>query len=123
MPREFQRAQRLSQQVHRLLGQMLREEVRDPRVGFVTITEVRVARDLSHAKVYFSLLDPSVDLDGTTTALRSAAGFLRSRLGEQLQSRTVPQLDFVYDETTERAARMEELLRSLDVTEESPDSH
>jgi ribosome-binding factor A len=120
--REFQRAQRLSQQVHRLLGEMLRDQVRDPRLGFVTLTEVQVARDLSHAKVYFSLLDPEADLEATTQALRSAAGFLRSRLGEELTARTVPQLDFIYDESQERASRMDRLFRELNDADGPSDS-
>jgi ribosome-binding factor A len=120
MARDFQRAQRLSQQVHRLLAQMLRAEVRDPRLGFVTLTDVEVTQDLARAKVYFSLLDPAADREDTTRALRSAAGFLRSRLGEELTARTVPQLDFVYDETSERAARMDALLRDLDSSGDSP---
>lgn len=113
MARDFQRSQRVSQQVLRELAQLLREDVRDPRVGFVTLTDVEVSRDLSHARVFFSLLDPSADREDTTLALRSASGYLRSRLGERITARTVPQLDFVYDPTSEQAARMDDIFRSL----------
>jgi ribosome-binding factor A len=99
--------------VLRELAQLLREEVRDPRVGFVTLTGVEVSRDISHAKVYYSLLDPAADLEATAKALRSAAGFLRSQLGGRITARTVPQLEFVYDATSEQASRMDEIFRSL----------
>lgn len=113
MARDFQRAQRFSQHVLRELAQLLREELRDPRIGFVTLTDVEVSRDLAHAKVWFSLLDPDADLEGTSRALQRAAGYLRSRLGERVQARTVPQLEFVYDGTSARAARMDDIFRQL----------
>ncbi len=109
MAKEFSRTDRLAGQIQRELSQLLRTEIRDPRMGMVTITAVEVVRDLSHAKVYFtSMLDK--DKEGSVEALRSASGFLRSEVGKRIRTRIVPQLHFVYDESVEEGARMDRLI-------------
>lgn len=110
MPKEFSRTQRVSEQVRRVLSQLLLTEVKDPRAALVTITECEVSRDLSHAKVYFSLLDPDADPEPVQKALMGAAGFLRSQLGKSLDTRHVPALKFVHDEAIARGARMTALI-------------
>jgi ribosome-binding factor A len=110
MPREFSRSARLADQIQRDLSDLIRLEVRDPRVGLVTVTEVEVSRDLSHAKVYVTSLAGSEHAAHSVQALQHAAGFLRSRLAQSLRARTVPELHFVYDESVERGVKLSRLI-------------
>jgi ribosome-binding factor A len=111
MPREFPRAHRVSEQIHRELAQLVHDTVKDPRVGMVTIVDVAVSRDLGHAKVYFTVLG---DNEHTTKAseagLNRAAGFLRGELSRRLKMRGVPELRFMYDDTPQKGARLEALI-------------
>ena len=109
MPRAFPRSTRLADQIQRDLADLIRLEVRDPRLGLVTITSVEVTRDLSHAQVFVtSLSDP--EATESVRALQHAAGFLRSRLAQTLKLRTVPELRFVYDASVERGIRLSKLI-------------
>ncbi len=110
MPREFSRNQRLGNQLLRTLSELLRFETKDPRIEKVTLTSVELSRDLSVAKVYFSLLDPNQDPQPTSEALEHAAGFLRSKLGKAIKIRHVPVLRFTHDDSAEQAARMGRLI-------------
>ena len=107
--REYGREERVGAELQRELALLLREEVRDPRLNQVTIQEVRVVRDLSHARVFFTLMDRD-QARKTEQALNKAAGFLRRRLGERVIMRTVPQLHFEYDHSLEDGARMSALI-------------
>ena len=102
------RAFKVADQIQRDLTELIARELKDPRVGMVTIQAVEVTPDYAHAKIYFSLLvgDPVV----TTEALNQAAGFLRNGLFKRLQIHTVPTLHFLFDRTTERAADMNALI-------------
>jgi ribosome-binding factor A len=110
MPREFPRARRIEEQVKRLLSELVRREVKDPRVGLITITAVSVTRDLSHATVYFTpfagIGDPEVALE----ALQHAAGYLRIQVRNQMRLRTAPELVFQLDDSLERGARLSTLI-------------
>ena len=108
MPKEYSRSQRVVEQIRRELAELIRLEVKDPRVGFITLTDVEITPDYAHAKVFFSLLmgDPVE----TAEALNQAAGFLRNGLFKRLHIHTVPTLHFVFDRTTERAADMNALI-------------
>ena len=99
---------RVADQIQRDLTELIARELKDPRVGMVTIQAVEVTPDYAHAQVYFSLLtgDPAI----TTTALNQAAGFLRNGLFKRLHIHTVPTLHFHFDRTTERAADMNALI-------------
>ena len=110
MPREFSRASRIADQIQRDLSGLIRQEVKDPRVGLVTITAVEVTRDLSHAKVYVSSLAEVAVIEQSVEALQHAAGFLRSQLGRRLKVRSVPQLQFLYDASVERGVRLSHLI-------------
>jgi len=110
MAREYSRASRLGDQIQRDLSDLIRLELKDPRVGMVTITAVEVMRDLSHARVFVTSLAGEEATQESIRALRHAAGFLRSRLAQTLTSRVVPELDFVYDESIERGARLSRLI-------------
>lgn len=111
MPRDYPRSRRIAEQIQRELAELLRLELKDPRVsGLVTITEVEVSHDQSHAKVFFTLLGDARKIDETTEGLRRAAGFLRSQLAQRMKLRTVPQLDFRYDASVERGVRLTRLI-------------
>lgn len=102
------RSFKVADQIQRDLTELIARELKDPRVGMVTLQSVEVTPDYAHAKVYFSLLvgDP----DESQEALNQAAGFLRNGLFKRLHIHTVPTLHFVFDRTTERAADMNALI-------------
>ncbi len=102
------RAFKVADQIQRDLADLIARELKDPRVGLVTLQSVEVTPDYAHAKVFFSLL--TGDPVETTQGLNAAAGFLRSGLFKRLHIHTVPTLHFVYDRTTERAADMNALI-------------
>ncbi|MEE8463912.1 MAG: 30S ribosome-binding factor RbfA [Gammaproteobacteria bacterium] len=110
MPREFSRTKRVSEQVRRLLNQLILTELKDPRATSVTVTECEVSRDLSHATVFFSLLDPDSDPEPAATALKGAAGFLRSQLRKAMDTRQVPALKFVHDQSVASGVRLSALI-------------
>ncbi|TAH10493.1 MAG: 30S ribosome-binding factor RbfA [Curvibacter sp.] len=102
------RSFQVADQIQRDLAELIARELKDPRVGMVTIQGVEVTPDYAHAKVFFSLLvgDPV----GTSEGLNQAAGFLRAGLFKRLHIHTVPTLHFIFDQTTERAADMNALI-------------
>jgi ribosome-binding factor A len=106
------RPQKVADLIQRELAELLRREVRDPHVGMVTLTSVDVSPDLSHAKVFFTMLDPARK-DDTERALRRAAGFLRSQLAHRMKMYTTPELRFAYDESVERGDRLSRLIDSV----------
>ena len=106
------RPQKVADLIQRELADLLRRDVRDPHVGMVTITSVDVSPDLSHAKVFFTLLNLEKKVD-TTRALQRAAGFLRSQLAHRMKMYTTPELRFVYDESVERGDRLSRLIDSV----------
>jgi len=110
MAREFPRSRRIAEQVQRELSDIVRLELKDPRIGMITITDVEVTPDNAHARVYFTLLGDASKVEETTGALEHAAGFLRSQLAQRLKLRTVPQLQFKYDASVERGVRLSQLI-------------
>lgn len=110
MPREFSRNQRLGNQVLRTLNEMLRFETKDPRLEQVSLTAVDLSRDLSVARVYYSMLDPNADPAPVQDGLERAGGFLRSRLGRELKIRHVPELRFAHDDSAAEGQRISDLI-------------
>ena len=106
------RPQKIADLMQRELSGLLQREVRDPRVGMVTITSVDVSPDLSHAKVFFTILDKAKK-DDTTKGLQRAASFLRSQMARRMSMYTTPELRFVYDESVERGDRLSRLIDSV----------
>ena len=102
------RAFKVADQIQRDLSELIARELKDPRVGLVTLQGVEVTPDYAHAKVFFSLL--TGDPEQTQQGLNQAAGFLRSGLFKRLHIHTVPTLHFVYDRTSEKAADMNALI-------------
>ena len=110
MPKHPERVSRIAEQIQRDLSGIIRSELKDPRVGMVTITDVDVAHDYAHAKIYFTVMGKNSDKAGSLEGLTRAAGFLRSELGKGMSLRVVPQLHFVYDESVERGVTLSNLI-------------
>ena len=110
MPKDFPRSRRIAEQVQRELSDVIRLELKDPRVGMITLTDVEVTRDNAHARVYFTLLEGASRAEEARAGLQHAAGYLRSQLAQRLKIRVVPQLHFEYDASVERGARVSQLI-------------
>ncbi len=110
MAREFKRTDRVGAQMRRDLAELVRDELDDPRLGMITIQEVRVVRDFSHAKVFFTLMGGQLDVAGTSRVLREAAPFFRHELGRRMKMRTIPELHFVHDRSVERGEQLSALI-------------
>jgi ribosome-binding factor A len=111
MAKDFSRSRRVAEQVRRELADLLQFEVKDPRVGMVTITEVEVTGDMAHAKIYYSAPEQSAqDAAELQKGLEKSAGFLRGQLAKRMMLRTVPQLHFVYDASIDRGMRLSRLI-------------
>ena len=103
------RPERLGDLIQREVSELIRLEVRDPRVGMITITSVDVSPDMSHARVFFTMLDKE-KVEDTLHGLKRSAGFLRSQLARRLKMYTTPELRFEYDESVERGDRLSRLI-------------
>lgn len=111
MPREFTRAERVGDAIQQELVTVIRDEMRDPRVAFATITAVDVNKDLSTAKVWVTFVGKSeAEAEKAVAALNGAAGFLRSQLAKSVKMRFTPSLRFVYDASGERGQRLSALI-------------
>lgn len=104
------RPEKVEQFIKEELSEIIQREVRDPRVGFVSVTDVEVSIDLRHARVFVSVLGDDEAKAATMDGLRSALGYIRQKLGGRLQMRFTPDLTFKLDESIERGARVNQLL-------------
>jgi ribosome-binding factor A len=110
MPRDFPRSRRIAEQIQRELSVIVRVELKDPRVGMITLTDVEVTPDGEHARVFFTVLGDASRVEEAAEGLQHAAGYLRSQLARSLNVRVVPQLQFKYDPSVERGARLSQLI-------------
>ena len=110
MPKDYPRSRRIAEQVQRELTDIIRVELKDPRVGLITITDVEVTPDHGLARVFFTRMGERAAIEEATRGLRHAAGFLRSELARRFEMRSVPQLQFVYDASVERGVRLSQLI-------------
>ncbi|MBW7859693.1 MAG: 30S ribosome-binding factor RbfA [Rhodocyclaceae bacterium] len=110
MPKEYSRSQRVNEQLRRELAELIRLEVKDPRVGFITLTDVEVTPDYAHAKVFFTSMNGSEGLDAVLAGLNRAKGFLRRELGRRVRIHTIPELHFCYDSSVEEGSRLSQLI-------------
>ena len=110
---EYQRSDRVGDLILEVVAELLRKDIRDPRVQAVTLTAVKVSKDLRHARIYFNLLGGQSDRADVLAGLKSAAGFIRAKVGKQLKLRFVPDLEFTYDDTEDEAQRIDQLLKQV----------
>jgi ribosome-binding factor A len=103
---------RVDEAIRQVIGDALASDLKDPRVGFVTVTDVKTSSDLSHARVYVSVLGEHQTREHTLEGLRSAHGYLQRRIGGELHLKRTPTLEFSYDDTTDRAMRLDALIDS-----------
>ncbi|MEX2583073.1 MAG: 30S ribosome-binding factor RbfA [Gemmatimonadota bacterium] len=108
---QFRRTDRLNEQLRQEISLVIRDEVRDPRVGIATITAVETSPELDHARVYLTTLGEDEAKEEALAGLRSAAPFIRGQLGRRLHMRRIPELHFQIDRKLENALRIEQLLR------------
>lgn len=104
------RMRRVDEAIRQVIGDALAADLKDPRVGFVTVTDVKTSADLKHARVYVSVLGPQADREQTLDGLRNAHGFLQARIADELRLKRTPALEFAYDDTSERAMRIDALI-------------
>jgi ribosome-binding factor A len=107
MAKEYSRSSRVAEQMRRELADLLQFEVKDPRIGMVTVTEVEVTGDMAHAKIFYSAKAGTLELQA---GLEKSSGFLRSQLAKRMLLRTVPQLHFVYDQSADYGMKMTKLI-------------
>lgn len=112
MAKQYSRTQRVGDQIQRELAMLIPREVKDPRLGFVTVTGVDVTRDIGHAKVFVTIMGENTaeQIKQNLVVLNDAAGFLRSLLGKVMKLRSVPQLHFHYDATVTQGAHLSALI-------------
>jgi ribosome-binding factor A len=115
------RPNRLSEMLKEEISQLIRVELQDPRIGFVTVTSVDVANDLAHAKVYISVLASEDEGKASLETLNRAAGFVRSEIGKRVQLRHIPSITFVNDPSIQHGAHIAKLLRDVSVSEDEKD--
>ncbi len=108
MAKDFSRTDRVAEQIQRELAQLIRLEVKDPRVRLVTVTGVEVTRDYAHAKIFYTTLQG--ENANLQIGLEKSAGFLRSRLGASIKLRVIPQLHFIFDASIERGSHISQLI-------------
>lgn len=106
------RMRRVDEAIRQVIGDAVASDLKDPRVGFVTVTDVRTSADLSHARVYVSVLGSSHTREETMDGLNSAHGYLQRRIAGELHLKRTPTLDFAYDDTTDRAMRLDALIET-----------
>ena len=107
------RVGRVSEQIKKELSQIIQTELKDPRIGFITVTGVETTSDLSQARVYLSVLGNDEQKEATLKALGSGTGFIRSELGKRMKLRHIPELLFKFDSSIEYGSRIEALLEDI----------
>ena len=120
MPKEYSRSSRVVEQIKRELAELIRLELKDPRVKFVTITDVEITPDYAHAKVFFTVLQTEKRAEIETGLTRSSS-FLRRELGKRIRIHTLPELHFVYEPSVEQGARMSLLIDEAVRSDATPD--
>ncbi len=115
----FKRAERVSDQMKQEIADILMRKIKDPRIGFVTVTDVEVADDLRNAKVFVSIYGD--DKKASLKGLESASAFIRSELGRRMRLKFIPELLFRFDNTVEKGAHIMELLRTIEEKKDNKD--
>ena len=113
------RVRKIADRIQVIVAEMLERRIKDPRLGFVTVTDVRVTGDSQQASVFYTVLGEEADLVSTAVALESAKGILRSEVGKQLGMRHVPTLEFIHDALPETARHLDEVLAKARAVDEA----
>ncbi len=116
------RPKRVKEALRREVSLILQREIKDPRLGFTTVTRVEISNDLKNADIYYSVLGGDKDMKGTRGALTSAAGYIKKLIGDRLKMKFVPEIRFKVDESMERTRRVFEILEDIK-EERKPDEH
>lgn len=121
MKKGFQRKDRVEEQVRRDLAELIQTELRDPRVGMISLTAVELTPDYAHAKVFFTTLNPD-HLPEIMQGLKRASGFLRRELGRRIHIHTLPELHFVHDTSIERGMSLTQLIdKATQISDQTPE--
>ena len=120
--RSFSRRDRVAEQIRRDLSDLIFLEIKDPRIGMISLTGVEVTADYAHAKIFFSALSGRDHLPEILAGLEKASGFLRRELGKRITLHTIPQLRFIFDESLERGAELSDLIRQAMSISDSPEN-
>ncbi|MBO1003764.1 30S ribosome-binding factor RbfA [Pseudogracilibacillus auburnensis] len=110
---ENMRTNRVAEQMKKEIGEILNQKLKDPRIGFVTVTDVELTNDLQHATVFISVLGNDNEKQDTLIGLAKASGFVRSEVGKRIRLRKVPDITFQFDEAHEYGNRIDAILREL----------
>jgi len=110
MPKGHARSLRVADQIQRELAEIIRTELKDPRVAMITLTGVEVTADYSHAKVFYTLMGSAEQRAETEVGLKQAGGFLRSQIARRIKLHSIPQLHFLYDASVERGFELSRLI-------------
>ncbi|WP_456275455.1 30S ribosome-binding factor RbfA [Bacillus sp. AK128] len=116
------RATRVGEQMKKELGEIIGRKIKDPRVGFVTVTDVEVTGDLQQAKVFISVLGDEEQRQNTLKGLAKAKGFIRSEIGQRIRLRKTPEITFEFDESVDYGNRIENLLAELNRSSQHDDA-
>ncbi|ETI70328.1 30S ribosome-binding factor RbfA [Neobacillus vireti] len=114
------RANRVGEQMKKELGDIISRKIKDPRIGFVTVTDVEVTGDLQQAKVYISVLGDEEQRENTLKGLAKAKGFIRTEIGQRIRLRKTPEIIFEWDESIDYGNRIETLLHQLHTDDDKP---
>ena len=114
------RMRRVDESVREVISDAVTTDIKDPRVGFVTVTDVKTSADLRYARVFVSVLGSEEEQDASMEGLRSAHGYLQRRVSTQLRLKHTPQLEFIHDDTAERAFRVQAILEDAPLADPPP---
>jgi ribosome-binding factor A len=117
---EYKRADRVSLAVKREVAEMLIREIKDPRIGMVTVTGVTMSPDLRHARIYYSVLGGEKELKDSAAGLKQATPYIQRQIGHRIRLRFTPELDFQYDHSLEYGSHIEQLLKSIVPSDRTP---
>jgi ribosome-binding factor A len=117
---EYKRADRVSLAVKREVAEMLIREIKDPRIGMVTVTGVTMSPDLRHARIYYSVLGGEKEIKDSAAGLKQATPYIQRQIGHRIRLRFTPELDFQYDHSLEYGSHIEQLLKSIVPSDRTP---
>ena len=117
----YKRSEKVAEAIHEMVSELLIKGLKDPRIGFVTITGVKVTDDLHLATIFFTVIGSEEERRATEKGLNSARGYIRKEMGKNLRMRYIPDIVFKYDESVEYGSRIESLLREIVVKDEGDD--